>query len=405
MTPPRYGGYDTEEYNNFENGKIERRAPMNIRCSSLPRLYMCPGSLRLAMRAEASTGIMQSGDAAVRGTDIHKQLAEIVTAGGIQGLQEASRNIGLDIAVRILAGRAWAAICDAELQDADMWHAEMPVEHGGLSLTGTADLVVYKTAINKALVLDYKSGYAAVNDSAENAQILGYSMCLYDHTRRNTKVYGNITLPELVVFGRIVPACGKMSAPVRIDVRCAGTALDQLDSIIRATKKDDPKVSTGPHCTYCPAAGRTCDAFTAHFNEALTTTQPLTQTLPAIPDASLIDAYLKLKQLAVLEDALTAEIKRRLVVNGGTCAGYTLKMRQGSTRLSGDGLVKACVKYGITSDDLGIAVNVKAIGDLIAKRMGVKKADGLSLLTSEFGHLAVQGEPTAVLSKADEEAE
>ena len=364
---------------------------------------MCPASYSLGQQADASCGLIPSVDAAQRGTDIHSQLADIVNKDGIQGLQAASKNLGFDIAVRILAGRAWSAICDAELQDADGWTTESEVAHLALELTGHADLVVYKQIANRFLVLDYKSGYASVNDSAENAQILGYAVCLYDHTWRNTKTYGNIVLPELIVFGRIVPACGKMSAPVRIDVRCAGTALDQLDSIIKATKKDNPHVSPGPHCTYCPAAGRTCDAFKATFSEALTTTEAIGQTLPSIPDAHLMDAYLKLKQLAVLEDALSAEIKRRIVVNGKPCAGYTLKMRQGTTKLGGEGLVKACAKYGITSDDLGIAVNVKAIGDVIAKRLGVKRADGLSLLTTEFGHLAIQGEPTAVLSKADEE--
>jgi hypothetical protein len=374
-----------------------------IRCSSLPRLAMCPASYRLAQRAEATAGIIPSGDAAVRGTDIHRQLAEIVNADGIQGLQTASKNIGLDIAVRILAGRAWSAICDAELQDASGWTTESEVAYPELDLSGHADLVVYKLLANRFLVLDYKSGYASVNDSAENAQILGYAMCLHNHTARNTSVVGSINLPPLVVFGRIVPACGKMSAPVRVDNDTIQMAYHQLITILNATRAENTKVNPGPHCTYCPAAGRTCDAFSKTYSEALTTTEAMSQALPSIPDTHLMDAFLKLKQLAVLEDALSAEIKRRIVVNGKPCAGYTLKMRQGTTRLSGDGLEQVCTKYGILHTDLGIQVNVKTIGDVVAKKLGVKKIDGLGLVEAEFGNLAVQGEPTAVLAKADEE--
>jgi hypothetical protein len=403
---PRYGGYDDDSYSNWEkddsmSAHIQRQESYKamtptIRCSSLPRLAACPASFKLSRIAEASSGVLQSGDAALRGKEIHAELASIVKDGGIRGLQKASANLALDVAVRILAGRAWAAICDAGLQEADINTPEMEVSHESLGLTGTADLVVVDSGTLRCLVLDYKSGYASVGESAEHAQVLGYALCLYDEYQPNA-----FKVPT--VFGRIVPACGKMSAPVRVDNDTRDEAYIQLSSIRNAAQHEQPSVCPGPHCVYCPAAGRTCHAFSADFTDALVSTKRLGENLPAIPDAQLVEAYQKLKQLATLESALSAEIKRRVVTNGATCAGYALKMRQGTTRLTGDGLTAACAKHGITSAELGIAVNIKDIGDAVARHLGIKKVDGLALVLQEFGSVAVQSEPAVVIGKATEE--
>jgi len=336
------------------------------------------------------------------GTDIHRQMANIVGEGGLQGLKAAKDNLSLEVAVRILAMRAWSTITTLGFQSADVVLAEFPLPicpddvPAGLNFAGTADLVVVDMATRRALVIDYKSGMTTQEPSYEHPQLVAYAVLAYF----SLSGYLNEAEPE-VVYGQIIPAAGKMSDPLRVDKENVSATLAQLIELCQDAADVSEPPTPGPHCGWCYAAGKTCDEFKRAVGSAIV--QAKHDNMALVDEKALADAYYTVRRLASLQDSIANELKRRIVERGGPVAGWDLKLRKGTVKLTGHALAAACQKWGIAAQDLGISINIKDVGDAVAKKLGVKKVDGLSLVETSFGTEAVHSEGSQVLTPAEGE--
>lgn len=383
---------------------------MKIRPSSLPRLAACPASFRRVAQATVQYGPEPENEAMARGQAVHAELATIVMNHGLCGLQDAKDDLNRDITVRVLAGRAWYTLTTLEMVG--------PACHVGVEkhlpsagclavslkdypFEGTADLIVWNRHSRRIVVLDYKSGFAIQSEAWEHPQLVCYAvlamMSAWDLLRESVSLDRDTT-----VFGQIVSPVGKLGVPLRVDKTNLSDAYDQLTKIARECETENLQPEPGKHCAWCWAAGKTCDAFRNTVSESLVVLGKEPR-LPSVPDETLVDAYAKAKQLAALQDALGAEIKRRIHETGKPCAGYTIKTRKGTVKLAGDALVEACVEWGVTAADLGIAVNIKDMGNAVAAKLKVKKIDGLNLVEAKYGSRAVHADGAQALVQADEE--
>lgn len=372
---------------------------MKIRCSMAPRVAKCPASFQRTNAAIERCGLEESGPLAQRGTDIHKEMASIVLQRGLVGLKEASTDLRLDVAVRILAMRAWSTITTLGLQNAKIVRVELHLpcddahKYIGYNFPweGTADIVIQDDESLVAAVFDYKSGFATQLPAYEHPQLVAYATLLYYSLNK-----------KYTVFGQIIPTVGKMHDPLRVDEDNDEDTTAQLVEIALEANKPFACQEPGEWCAWCYAAGRTCNDFVETVSEAIITCGR-SLAIKDVPDGVLADAYYKARQLSSIHDTLADELKRRIIAAGKPVGGYGLKLRKGTVRLTGAALAEACAKWNITADDLDIAINIKDIGEIVAKRLKVKKADGLSLVELEFGNRAVFAEGSKILEEADEE--
>lgn len=382
---------------------------MKLRPSSLPMIAKCPASWRRQSLAAAEYGPEPDNEAAARGREIHARLAQIVTDGGLSGLISAKDDLNNDVPVRILAARAVSMLSTLDAFSAEnaVVYVEKALPTGDrFVFSGTADLVVVLPESEKIIVLDYKSGMTEQEESFAHPQLVCYATLAFMSRCELCCVSPDSLFTDaFAVFGAIIPACGKMGPPVRIDSTTYLAAHEQLSELfLTSVQTNTPRVNPGDHCAFCWAAGKTCRAYenTVHAVVNRATTLP---SLETVPDESLADIYGQLKQVAKLKDTIASELRRRIIERNGPCGGMGLNVRKGTVKLQGNALIEACVKWGITVDDLKVAANLKDLGAIVAKKLGVKKVDGVALVATEFGNRAVVGEPSLVLGEVGDDAE
>lgn len=224
---------------------------ISIRCSSLPRLAQCPGSLR------AAEGIVSEDSAqSLAGTAGHAALERYYN----QFFAEENHNPidaftgSLD---DITAGRArwYAKVMDGIIADHGgaqniKTEVEMSVMlkngFGVVKLTGHADLIVY---CNDGVVLlsDWKFNFLSVPEAARNIQLMGYAYLLSKQQTAPTPFEEIHTV--LIAGGNENPFTAAVYNPGTIE-----RAEKHLFAIVRdAVAADARRIPSEDSCKYCPA--------------------------------------------------------------------------------------------------------------------------------------------------------
>ena len=261
-----------------------------MRCSSLLRHFLCPGSLvaeayTLVPRESAEDEAEKSG--AVAGTALHAQMAEVLRHRPLPDT-ELPREI------------AWCLDC-IEWPEADAYqpYVEQPLAWDFLE--GHPDF--YFLADNAISLYDWKMGWGAEHDPADlNLQEMGYAVLA-------SKVHDvcNVTV-ALCCPNHPEPESRLTRA--YFDTAALETAQATLGSIWeRALKPDAMRKPSPKACRYCKAKG------TANCPESTASLQIFAKQevdVPAIPNEKLLELMKAASLAKALADAILAEGKHRL---------------------------------------------------------------------------------------------
>ncbi len=207
---------------------------LEIRCSSLPRLFACTGSLM------AADGLASPGSAlADVGTRIHADLARRVDA-----LADAPELTDDEEAVADtlwgFAGQVFET--DGEPTPDRGMAVETPLrlDRKSWTLTGRPDLV-WCDRDGRVHILDYKTGYAAQDEADDSAQLLGYAALVFGDTANAREAI----LHMITRYGMSTSLCTRADAD---------KLLEQVDAIVDVRAKA-LRVPSPDACRYCPAFG------------------------------------------------------------------------------------------------------------------------------------------------------
>ena len=281
--------------------------------SSLKRRELCPGSYRLEALCKEQDG---GDELAARGTKIHAAIAAYISGKDYDGkpldAQEAAILESLvDFWEKFRATLPEGSVITAER------HLEVNTFAGPL-FYGTSDVVV-SCPDNTARVIDWKTGYAAVDDAADNLQGAAYALAAQLATKAETV--------EVVFYN---PVIHQLSRHEFTRYVLANVQRQIMDIVARAQGEDAPCVPGKAQCQYCKAAAAgVCPAFNAEHQA----TAALAETGTRIPytrmqDDALAAIYERCQLVAKVTAAVEAELKRRIEASG-SCAGYTLKASSG----------------------------------------------------------------------------
>ncbi len=231
------------------------RKLINIRCSNLPRLAMCPGSLAAADGIESEDSAQS-----LAGTAGHAALEQYYNQRGHWEKGAACEPIdefltGLD---DMTAGRArwYAKVMDeviAEHGGAKKIYTEVEMGaslkngFGVVELTGHADLIVC-CIDGVTLISDWKFNFLEVPEAAGNIQLRGYAYLLVKDPNLQMLV-GNEVHAILIAGGNENPFTAAVYLPDSME-----RAESHLFSIIRnALAPDARRVPSDDACKYCQA--------------------------------------------------------------------------------------------------------------------------------------------------------
>lgn len=215
-----------------------------VRCSSLPRVFACPGSLTLGAQAPTSL----ETEAAREGTAAH-ELAKMVLTGAVSHVDE------------LIDRRASnGVVYTAEMADHTAQYIEhlqtrglpLTVEESGqfslthATVTGTPDCIAYDATANRLYIDDFKYGFRHV-EARENWQLIGYALL----------VCVNMSLrPSEIILTIHQPRSYHSEGTIRewsINNDQLQHYFQQLDAALTAAAHSTT-IQTGPHCYKCPAA-------------------------------------------------------------------------------------------------------------------------------------------------------
>lgn len=211
---------------------------MEVHCSSLTRLELCPGSL-------LAGGDIQTPDTdlTLSGRVIHNALK--VWANGIEPDQTRmeEREVMVYHWFRSEVEKIEAAHGGMGLRLAEY---SVRIEFGDVAVVGTLDLLVIPTDGTVHLI-DYKTGYAEQTPAPANRQLMGYAVGIHEER------------PSWVPLDAYIFSAGddKEHRFTRTAYTEEATAEAKafLEKIARAAVAPDAARSPGEHCQYCPALG------------------------------------------------------------------------------------------------------------------------------------------------------
>lgn len=212
---------------------------IQLRCSSLPLAFKCPGSVR-----RGRVLINETNDAADLGTAAHEGLAKLVNTGRVDydGVPELARKHGVnetDLRVLLAQGaKLWEQV-KAGIPD-PMTEVELSHTLGPLTLTGHADIL--GRSANAGHVDDWKTGR---NDSDYSEQLKGYAaLALLEDGTLASATAGVLWVRDCEYEHYTMDRAGLYDWLQRVE-----------DEIVQW----DGTFRPGKHCEYCPR-GHECVA-------------------------------------------------------------------------------------------------------------------------------------------------
>ena len=275
--------------------------------SGYERLYNCPGSLN-AERGLPDT----TSDEAESGTRIHAIL-ETIARSEYQGgpLPVDCDEDELDKAWMLwhrgqAAMRTWLG--DAEC---DSVHIEERLWIGDDDFSGKADLIF--VAGNRALILDYKSGWGDHERNEASPQLRALTVLVLFKQPNVFDVQA-----EIVQLGRDFP-------PVVYDFDAAQVAAKELgDSLAAAISPDAPR-NAGKWCTYCKARF-TCEKSTAEIVTVAESQMEISnERWELLPRARKLELAKACKLAVKLAGDINKRIKEDLEADPNSIPGLTIK--------------------------------------------------------------------------------
>lgn len=225
---------------------------------------------------------------------------------------------------------AWK-ICDFVASERERWgenwiyYTEQKVEYNEFFETlfyGYYDFMVLDEREKKAYVYDWKTGFRAVDEAADNPQGAAYALAVMQEYRVNAV--------EVTFFN---PAIGQVT---RHTFGSMDGIAAYIHRVIDACKSPNPAHNVGEEqCRYCAAAQLgTCGAYLAHHN-ALDNAAHETAYLPIpkLDDESLSELYRRCRAVAKLADAVESELKGRVEKNGA-CGDWKIKCQSGGREVT-----------------------------------------------------------------------
>ena len=207
-----------------------------IRCSSLPRLAACPGSLRACEGIESKSSAVSE-----MGSRIHAAIEEYYVAGQFTDDGMSDRDT---LIVRWFTAKADELI--ASHGGAHDVYPELPMRGiiaDGVEITGHADLIV-RCNDGKWLLFDWKCGYAEVPRAAANIQLMGYAWLL----STNEGMGGGIEAYLFSAGSKDAPLSGTM-----YDRDSIGMVKQKLTDIVQSAVLRDVRNPSDDACKYCQA--------------------------------------------------------------------------------------------------------------------------------------------------------
>lgn len=288
---------------------------IKIRCSSLPRLALCPGSLK------ACEGIpSKSSPVAEMGTQTHQAIEDhfLHRAGHtvLDARQEKVASWFIAKAEELIESHGGAKDVYPELQLSGLIA-------DGFEITGKPDLFVMCND-GKWLLFDWKCGFAEVPKAAANIQLMGYAWLL----STNEGISGGI---EAYLFNAGGSRDQSMTGTM-YDRDSIGFAKSKLTDIVQSAVLRDVRNPSEDACKYCQAK---CTTRCLETLERVSTGSALLilpdDLLPAVKaDAAALRG--KAKELIRLAEAYIDQIDDAVKASPEAWAEFFILQSTGSTR-------------------------------------------------------------------------
>ncbi len=380
------------------------------RCSSLPRIFGCNGSLSAFPRVKR-----RESDDGHEGSVLHFLIASrlidehgaVAPEGGLPPPQvpdgytlPAFSAWIVDWAVRHVLETIppdWTLMVEVELyNEFETW-----------ALEGHSDIIGISPDATRAKVIDWKTGPKPVEPASSNEQVAGY-ICLC-----------KIDWPSLIeIEGQIAqPRVDEETGFERIStVTLAGDLLERLPTSIDrrmvAAMANDMELNTGPQqCAHC--IGCSCPAIRAEgeLMKMKMTPEVLASIKETPDDATLGDFVVASKVLSGPIEEAREMIVERLKANGYVDAGdgtrITMKTQGGKLKVAHPQGAWAAVKSLVPDDRIPDVVSYSKtrLVDVIADVRGCPKSGksavtGEGLFDSEVRPYMEQGEKNILIFSA-----
>jgi CRISPR/Cas system-associated exonuclease Cas4 (RecB family) len=249
----------------------------------------------------------------------------------------------------------------------------------GVVLYGYADVLVRYA--DRAVVIDWKTGYKAVDDAGDNLQGAAYALAAFQEFRCD--------VVEVLFYNPCIHQRSQHTFSGESLARVYGT-IATIEA--KCEEPDAPCIPGQPQCQYCKAAGAgICPAYmglhTATAELAATDARvPYTK----MPDEVLGQIYERCKMVDRVEASVEAELKRRIEANG-TCAGWTMIISSGGREAPVGKLYLqvqdvldmvaylSCCKVSVSQVETAYAKAVKALGKVKTEKEGKALFAGITL--------------------------
>lgn len=325
--------------------------PAHETASSLARRYFCPGSARM----ERGMPDVSTEDS-TRGDRVHAALAaRDVESDAWLACNEEERQC-----VEILTAKEAAAIAPyyAEHGEPKAIHRETRFTLPPDKFSAQLDVVYVWDAA--AVILDYKSGWGDVPDSAENHQLLGQVVAFHGAEP--------LFSPPLILAGIVQPGEPVELVAYQADQFEAATV--EVLRILGETEPANAPLRPGEQqCKYCKAAA-VCPALQ---ERAMALAAPVPLEATVIMSGRALGEIL---EICILADRYTEAVRkeaRRRLTTGEPVPGW--KLEEGSTRrivTDAQRALEAVTPLGVTVDAVLGCVTLK-VGEL---EKAVKAATG-----------------------------
>jgi len=173
---------------------------------------------------------------------------------------EAARNRVLNIENDFDSIKTRFGLSDKDINGikSALWNIEIKIPTGAIvfaddqklsafngAITGTPDLAIIETAKKCATVIDWKSGWADVEDPESNLQTISYLILIHEKCRE-------LGLIEIETFNAMIvlPRTNSIKAYSFNTMQISKLISDVL-AIVDESASPDAEYTTGAHCTFC----------------------------------------------------------------------------------------------------------------------------------------------------------
>lgn len=324
--------------------------------SELPRVYGCPGYIRL----KRSLNLPRQPDSedAASGTRCHSAYA-----GETSVKLTDDEEISVARAVRMTDTLA-----------AELGFTAPPIMerrlYCGTSFSGQPDRIYIDG--KRAFVPDAKFGRNAVEDAESNKQFRGYVALVAYNWPELTEIY----------VAPIQPWVSNNPVPALYGIEEIGQTLAEVFGAIGKSDREDAPRIPGKHCKYCPLQGVHCpESRHASFAPVLANApEGITPAAIAgtLTNETLASYLARIPQAEDVFEAIRAEAKRRLHEDPASVPGWTLKPgRITETITDPEAVFARAEKLGVTQKAFLAALTVgkEKLKAVIKQATGLKGKD------------------------------